>query len=76
MLMPQATRPPLTPQCEAIRQAVAALPDHERSHLLHQLTNDQIRRHDALNLERAERFDRERKGRRPDPRQLRLEGAA
>jgi len=76
MRMPGIALPPLPEHLEDIRAAVAALTDYERRLLMPAIGNDNIRRNSERHAEIASRVDRERNRRRPDTRQLRLEGAA
>lgn len=76
MLMPGRDRQPLPEQLEALRQQIASLPTRERRALLGAVWADNLRRNDARHQECYERAERERNRKRPDSRQMRLEGAA
>jgi hypothetical protein len=76
MRMPGIVASPLPEHLEEIRQVVAALPDVERRQVMHRINADNIRRNDDRHGEIANRVDRERRRPRPDPRQMRLDGAA
>ena len=76
MRMPGIAREPLSPDLEALRAAVMALPLAERRQLMRRLHGDISRENDQRHNEAADRADREMKRRRPDPRQMSLEDAA
>lgn len=76
MQMPGIVLPPLADHLQALRDTINSLPDADRKALMGRLWGDTIRRNDARAQEHYERAERERNIRRPDPRQMRLEGAA
>lgn len=76
MRMPTITLPPLPDHLQALRDEINTLSDEDRKALMGRLWGDTVRRNDVREQERYERAERERNRRRPDPRQMRLDGAA
>ena len=76
MRMPGIDAKPLPDHLEALRHEINGLPESERKALMGRLWGDRLRANDARHEANYQRAERERNRLRPDPRQMRLDGAA